>query len=835
MTAGRGIASDLEVLATLLRTLLPTPSTPRFAAAASAASAGTAKTNNKKISHKTAAADGKIKSPDSTDSVYLICLFFGSAPFESRTLCVRLIQLLSGIKKDCDKSENEVLTRFENIYLSILAVQKRTPSADRKCRPVRRVLCLAPFRKTKYRYPLTARSINQLLATTKLDAEKVVDAAKDHIDIGGENSGETRHEQIVVDEDETASQIEVWNHGGDDRIVSDVAAAEDLDGIHDNDEGHGDDADLYLRDLPDGGPRSEDPRSSSVEYGGIGAAAANHDDYDDGLTELLEGGEHERVAAALDQTIPSEHGDDYNNDFTIELGRGAPHRSTKLDLSNHLQQSPVHMRRPSRDDHEGDFSGLLSSPSPASFHSFSPSSSIRGHLKGKTPLNVSGGGPPSSLLPLLRETDIQTLESSGPKGWVNDEAINHLNALFAAHRRHWRAMPSHLTIADQPLADRYRWQYVSTWYSNSDRAANGDVASEQRLVTVLPLHLEKQEHWACAVLLDSKTVKWLVADSLRLMPEDLVTPTPPDSQQSPHTDLLRRVQYVFGLCSTTPTDTAFARCSQQDNTNDCGIFTLIHVLMHLIRGGGWPSEEDMPVVPLPHDIGLWRRLFGYVARLTSTTLDDHVVSDDATMVNKTNEDPNFVLEEDLSRLMPPVPPTSAAKPPPMDWEACVRFHLEEADETRRVVGQYLKTRRIRHDGITAQVSQAAGLFAALKELNTRQQREDLDALCRTIRDDVRNLTCAIDNVKSLHLPDEVKTQALEPLKRMLADVEPRLAFWRQRVAQLVAMATPLQNICQSLERTSKDLQVVEDWLQVEERKCGRWATCFESAGRISTE
>lgn len=179
---------------------------------------------------------------------------------------------------------------------------------------------------------------------------------------------------------------------------------------------------------------------------------------------------------------------------------------------------------------------------------------------------------------------------------------------------------------------------------------------------------------------------------------------------------------------------------------------------------------------------------------------------------------------------------SSPKPFPTDWEARLCFHIQEAEETRRVVGQYLEIRRARHDGITAQVTQAAGLFAALQRLNTQeqqqQQRVSLAALCSTIQEDSHRLTCAIDVVKGLRLLDEAKMQSLVPLDRMFAGVEAHLVFWHQRPAQLAMMATPLDNVCRALDRTSKDLQVIGGWLQGEERKCERWATCLEGTGEI---
>lgn len=92
--------------------------------------------------------------------VFVVCLFFGEAPFQSRTVTERLTFLLSRIGID------ESIPTFEELYWQILTAAKpyqASAQSSQEAKPEQRVFCLRSTRRTMYAYMLNPRTLRGLV------------------------------------------------------------------------------------------------------------------------------------------------------------------------------------------------------------------------------------------------------------------------------------------------------------------------------------------------------------------------------------------------------------------------------------------------------------------------------------------------------------------------------------------------------------------------------------------------------------------------------------------------------------------------------------------------
>lgn len=84
-------------------------------------------------------------------------LFFGQAPFQSRSTTDRLALLLNTIGSDKSTHSN-----LDELYWDIAEAQKQD-TGESRAHPSQRVFCLGPSRKSKYAFELTSRSLLPLV------------------------------------------------------------------------------------------------------------------------------------------------------------------------------------------------------------------------------------------------------------------------------------------------------------------------------------------------------------------------------------------------------------------------------------------------------------------------------------------------------------------------------------------------------------------------------------------------------------------------------------------------------------------------------------------------
>lgn len=395
---------------------------------------------------------------------------------------------------------------------------------------------------------------------------------------------------------------------------------------------------------------------------------------------------------------------------------------------------------------------------------------------------------PSFPRGLLNEQDFEKIE--GPIGWLNDQAINYLANSIVSHRPHWRLMDSLVPHAFSPLTETRHWEFSCIRGCNDADATS----------IILPLHLPN--HWVCSVY--SKGI-WRVADSLG----------EGSSSAARCREILSKVDDLFSGLGASPASatTDFVTCSQQSNPNDCGIFTLVHVLIQVIHD---QCVDAMPHISLADDMGLWRRILGYLAR----------VSHDG---NEISSRLKFVLDKDLAQSLPrpeshvmPVPPKDDA-----DWTTWAQYHTKSMHCITQAVSEYLPRRRTRHNDLSQQLSQARELLNGLRELNAEADIH-LSKLCDLVSGDIvvlktqiQNSTTALGKCSS-YITEAMKQQMLESQQKVIRDIQKRLDFWKARRIRVNMFSAALEKVCEVLKEDDTSLQKVAMWIKSEEERLAEW-------------
>lgn len=389
---------------------------------------------------------------------------------------------------------------------------------------------------------------------------------------------------------------------------------------------------------------------------------------------------------------------------------------------------------------------------------------------------------------LLNEQDFEKIE--GPIGWLNDQAMNYLANSFVSHRPHWRIMDSLVPHAFSPLTETRHWEFSCIRGCNEADAIS----------IILPLHLPN--HWVCSVY--TKGI-WRVADSLG----------EGSSSAARCREILRKVDNLVSGLGPSPASAAtdFVTCSQQSNANDCGIFTLVHILIQVVHD---QCVHAMPRISLANDMGLWRRILGYLARVSHG--GDEISSR-----------PKFVLDEDLAQSLPrpesyvmPVPPKDDA-----DWTAWAQYHTKSMNCITQAVSEHLPRRRTRHNDLSQQLSQARELLNGLRELNAEADIH-LSKLCDTVSSDIvvlktqiQNFTMALGECSS-YVTEAIKQQMLEPQQEVIRDIQKRLNFWKSRSLRVKMFSAALEKVCEVLKEDDARLKKVAMWIQSEEERLAEW-------------
>lgn len=147
-----------ELSATLL-SHLPPPIEPQED---TGTSAKTASSRKKKRMGKTLEPD-RDACEDDTFMFSALYLFFGEGPIRSSTVHQRLSFLFTNI------SEGKVYNNFNDLYWNIMDAQ---PCKSKGLTVMQRVFCLAPSRRTKYKFELEARSLQDLCCSMDGAAKK---------------------------------------------------------------------------------------------------------------------------------------------------------------------------------------------------------------------------------------------------------------------------------------------------------------------------------------------------------------------------------------------------------------------------------------------------------------------------------------------------------------------------------------------------------------------------------------------------------------------------------------------------------------------------------------
>lgn len=395
---------------------------------------------------------------------------------------------------------------------------------------------------------------------------------------------------------------------------------------------------------------------------------------------------------------------------------------------------------------------------------------------------------PRYPLGLLNEQDFEKIES--PIGWLNDQAMNYLASSFVSHRPHWRMMDSLIPYAFSPLTKSRHWEFSCIRGCNDAKAVS----------VILPLHLPP--HWVCSVY--HKGV-WRVADSLG----------EGSSSVARCKEILTKVDNLIPSLGPgpAPITTDFITCSQQSNANDCGIFTLVHILIQVVHD---QSVHAMPPISLASDMGLWRRILGYLARISHGS-------------DERSSRPKFVLDEDLAQSLPrPQPDAMPALPKDdADWTAWAQYHTDSMNCITRAISEHLPKRLTRHSELSQQFSQARKLLNGLRELNAEADTH-LAKLCDTVSSDIdvlksqiQNLTVALGKCSS-YITDPVKQQMLESQQNIVRDIQRRLDFWEARRICVNNFSAALEKVCEILKEDDARLKKVTMWIRSEGDKLSEW-------------